>query len=255
VDWNYDEIEKKIYEFIIMYNNAMDYFKNITVAIPIKNQKELTEWRKSFEKMTEKEAEEKSFDGTLYKGILNGDITLSSIKMKIREILTKPYQTKAAKEVMFITQLGIENSKYSAGSSTEEEKDNLRAGYLDFNKEKFTKILKDNYDSVVEFFFKDGNGDLIFDEGLAVALSESLKMISSDSFRGKDNLVYPGMIKSRLDMLVGNIKLRQKDIERWDKHVKDYEVQLRAKFTRMYKAMEKSKYQSDKIKNFGSNGQ
>lgn len=250
VDWNYDEIKNNIVEFVVMYNNAMDYIKNITAIVPPKNQKEMTAWRKSFKDIPAKEAEEKAKDGNLFKGVLNGDLTASMIRSKLREVMVKPYPTSVPDKVRFNTQIGIENPKYTSGSSTDEERENMRAGYFEFNAEKFDKILKDYYQAVTDYFITDTNKDLIYDDGLAVKMTDTLKMVSSDSFRGNDGSVYTGMIRSRINMLDATIKLKQRDIERWAKHVEDYEAQIRSKFAKMYRSMQKSKAEEQRMKGF-----
>ncbi|HCL57839.1 MAG TPA: hypothetical protein DHW82_12650 [Spirochaetia bacterium] len=254
LDWNYDEIKKQIFEFIVLYNNAMDFIKNITKTVAPKNQKQTKEWRESFKDITGKEAEEKAQDGTLFTGILNGDNTITILQTKIRGVIMQPFETSAGSLIRFITQLGITNAKYESGGSTQEDRENLSAGYLEFSEERFEKVLKDNYIAVQEYFFRDRNGDVIYDEGLAVKMSDVLKMVASDSFRGDDARAYPGLIKSRITMLTDAIKMKTQEIQKWAKHVEEYEQQLKSQFAQMYKAMEKSKSDQNRFKNFGNQG-
>ncbi|HOJ50306.1 MAG TPA: flagellar filament capping protein FliD [Spirochaetota bacterium] len=250
VDWDLKGIKDKVMELVIMYNNAMDYIKNVTKAIPPKNQKELKAYRESFKNIDKKELEEKDKTGELYEGVLNGDLTVSSIKTKIREVIKGLYKTRD-ESLMFLSQIGIDDPKYTTGG-TEEERENLRAGYLNFDENKFDQVLKSNYEALTDIFFRDTNGDLLYDDGVAVKLNETLNMIASDSFRGSDGRVYPGMIKSRLNMLDSSIALKVKEIEAWDRHVKDYEIQIRKKFAKMYEAFQKSKVESQRIKGFSN---
>jgi flagellar hook-associated protein 2 len=251
VDWNYEGIKKKIFEFIVMYNNAMDYIKNVTKIVPPKNQKQTTRWRKSFEDMSGEEAEKKAQNGSLYEGILNGDMTVSMIKTKIRSVITRPYDTKAEEQVRFVTQIGIKNPKYTS-SGTEEERENLRAGYFEFNETEFDSILQKHYEAVQQLFFQDTNEDMIYDNGLAVEVNDTLQKIASESFRGKDGRVYSGMIKSKVNMLDNQIKMRKEDIARFEKHMKEYEQRLREKFARMYRAFKKAEAQQSRLQGFGS---
>lgn len=253
VDWNYDGIKEKILEFIVMYNNAMDYIRNTTRRIPPKNHKQTTAWRESFKDMSGKEAEEKSKDGSLYEGILSTDMTINMVKTKLRNIMLAPYETSAERELRFLTQMGISTQKTTASGSAE-DRENMNAGFLDFTEEKFEKTLKDQYVAVQEFFFRDSTGNLIFDQGLAIKMAEALKMIVPDSFRGEDGKVYPGLIRSKITMLENNIKMNQKSIEQWEKHVEDYEARLRGQFARMHKAMQRAKDQEGRLKNFGNSG-
>jgi len=248
VDWDYARIKEKIMELVIMYNNAMDYIKNVTKIVAPKNQKELKEYRESFAKIDRKEAEEKDKTGELYEGVLNGDLTVDSIKYKIMDIMKGKYITRDD-SLMFLSQIGIESSKYTT-NGTEEERENMRAGYLNFDEKKFEQVLKTNYEALMDLFFRDTNGDLIYDDGLAVKINDTLNMIASDSFRGPDGRVYPGMIKSRLNMLDTSIALKVKEIEKWERHVKDYEIQIRKKFAKMYEAFQKGKTESQRIKGF-----
>lgn len=250
VDWNYDQIQSKIFELIVMYNNAMDYIKNITKATPPKNQKQMTKWRKGFEKMTAKEAEDKAKDGKLYEGVLNGQMSLSTIKMKLRSVMMKPYQTTAQEQIRFITQIGIQSPKYSAGSTSEEDRENLRAGYLEFNKEKFENALKKHYLAINELFFKDSNGDLKYDEGLAIEINKLLKLVASDSFRAPSGRVQSGMIRARINMLKSRIRRLKRTLTRWERHVDSYERQLRMKFARMHKATQRAKEREMRIRGF-----
>lgn len=248
VDWDYARIKEKIMELVIMYNNAMDYIKNVTKIVAPKNQKKLKEYRESFAKIDRKEAEEKDKTGELYEGVLNGDLTVDSIKYKIMDIMKGKYITRDD-SLMFLSQIGIESSKYTT-NGTEEERENMRAGYLNFDEKKFEQVLKTNYEALMDLFFRDTNGDLIYDDGLAVKINDTLNMIASDSFRGPDGRVYPGMIKSRLNMLDTSIALKVKEIEKWERHVKDYEIQIRKKFAKMYEAFQKGKTESQRIKGF-----
>ena len=252
VDWNYEKIKEKVMEFIIMYNNSMDYMKHVTKVTPPKNQKQMNAWRQSFENISRDEAKEKDNTGELYTGVLNGDITLSMIKTKLRSALTNPYETRAGNEMRFAVQLGIELARYNPGSASEEDRENLKAGYLDFNDEKFDKKLKDMYEAVQEYFFRDSNGNLIYNDGLSLKMGEVLKMTASDSFRGNDGKAQQGTIKTRIAMLENRIKMRDRDIKRWENHVEEFEKRTRAQFARMYGAMQKAKSQESRLSNFNA---
>jgi len=215
IDYDYEKVAKAVEDFIILYNNAMDYIYNITKISQRRELKARLEHMKKISELDEQRRKEMEKSGALFEGMLAGDTTVAMIKRKLRENLMSPYPTSAGHAIQFFIQVGLQNPTYSANAS-EEERQNMRAGYFEFKKEKFIEALKKDFQAVYQLFANDTDGDLIKDNGISVKLNESLQYIAADNYRSPNGKVYPGLIENRMTVAKNLIKNKQNVIKRFE---------------------------------------
>lgn len=261
IHWDYDLILEKIKEFVTAYNNVMDYIKHVgklPVSDPSRSALEEMVLRKEkYEKLTEKEKKEAGFDGSLYDAILFSDLTVHSIKSKIQDIAVAPYDTDIKQKLMFLSQLGIKKPGFNdVNSSSKEDEENFRAGYLEFTKEdekKFQSILKENYQAVQQLFFKRSHpSQILYDKGLAVEMNHLLEKMVASNYRGEDKRVYSGLVKAKIDILDNQIHEQSMYLNQFDKKLEKQKQKLQNDFGKVYRAQSQAKAAQSQLSRFSN---
>lgn len=254
LDYDYEKLAKTIEEFVIHYNNTMDYIYTVTKYQRRKELKDRLEHKKKMEALDDEKKNQLALSGKLFEGLLAGDMTIQTIKRKIREVMMSPYPTPAGEAVRFFIQIGLQNPTFSANASVEEKR-NMQAGYFEFKKEKFIEMLRKNYESVRDFFASDTNGDLVRDEGLSIRMSTTLQYIAATNYRAENGRVYPSILENRISVAQLYIKDRQKRTKNFEKQMSD----KRARFINQIRRAEQAETRSQSIRArlgaFGGNQQ
>lgn len=255
LQWDFDSVFNDIKNWVITYNNMIDYIKNIStrdrssIKMGRSLMDEIEKQRKKYDKLSRDEKSEMSKSGELFKGLLASEFTVGTIKRKIQSVITQPYKTDADKKVMFLSQLGIKRPSMSdiSTSSSDEEKENYQAGYLDFTKEgqkTFFSKLKEHYLSVKELFFKKEGKTIPFNKGLMVELNKALDQIASP---------FNGIIKTQVKTLDNKVKAQDKKMSSLDERLAKQEQNLRKEFGNVYKAQIEAKSMQNRLKGFNGN--
>jgi flagellar capping protein FliD len=260
VDWDYNLILSKIQDFVVTYNNAMDYIKHVnknrtTDPSGKSYSEEMQERKAKYDKMTDKERQEAAVDGSLYDTMLSSDSAVRSIKTKLQSITTAPYETDLKQKLMFLSQLGIKRPGFNdMNISSVQDQENFRAGYLEFTKEdqdKFLNLLKSEPKSVSQLFFKRSTPEhILYDKGLAVDMNNLLEKIVATNFRGEDKRVYSGLIKVKIDMLNRSITQYATNLKQFDSRLDKQRNKLQNDFGKVYAAQNQAKANQSQLERF-----
>ncbi len=252
VDYDVEKLVKSVQEFIIHYNNAMDFIWHVTQYKRRRELKKRFAWKKEVENMDDKKKERLALTGKLYEGLLAGDMTVSTIKNKLRQAMMNPYPTTGGNQVKFFTQIGLHNASYSANPS-EEERRNLRAGYFQFKDEKFKEMLNKQYQAIKDFFANDTDGDMVKDNGLSIQLNKSLQYIASQNYRAENGRVYPGLIENRISVQKSYLKNNKKRTERFKKQMLAKRERMIRQIRRAEQASQRSQSIRKRLEGFQNN--
>lgn len=147
-------------------------------------------------------------DGKPRLGPLGGDGMLRTTESRLRSIIQTPQYTDS--DIQRVIELGIEFNKN---------------GSLEFNQDKFKKILTSDPMRVVKFL----RGNLV-DVGFIPQMNRNLKMLTDPG---------AGIVGSRKKNFQDRANQIDKSIERKEKHLEKREDQLRKQFSDMETAMSK----------------
>lgn len=147
-------------------------------------------------------------DGKQRLGPLGGDGMLRTTESRLRSIIQAPQMTES--DIRRVIELGIEFN---------------RNGSLDFNQDKFKKILTSDPQRVVKFL----RGNLV-DVGFVPQMNRNLKSLTDSSI---------GVVGSRKKNYQDRANQIDKSIERKEKSLEKREDQLRKQFSDMETAMSK----------------
>lgn len=133
---------------------------------------------------------------------LGGDITLQTLEYKVRSLVTTPLETEYG--AVRMQDLGVVFN---------------RGGTLDFNGEKFEKIMAENFGAVSQFFvgLEDGG------DGFASRMENTVKGMTRDD----------GVVRSREDGIKRRIRDIDRQIEMKERHIEKVEQTLKEKFARL----------------------
>ena len=133
---------------------------------------------------------------------LGGDITLQTLEYKVRSLVTTPLETEYG--AVRMQDLGVVFN---------------RGGTLDFNGEKFEKIIAENFGAVSQFFvgLEDGG------DGFASRMENTVKGMTRDE----------GVVRSREDGIKRRIRDIDRQIEMKERHIEKVEQNLKEKFAKL----------------------
>ncbi len=159
-------------------------------------------------------------DGKQHLGPLGGDGMLRMTESRLRAIIQNPQMTDS--DIQRIIELGIEFN---------------RNGSLDFNQDKFKKILVADPQRVAKFL----RGNLV-DKGFIPQMTRNLRSLNDSSF---------GIVGGRKKNYTENVNKIDQSIERKEKSLAKREEQLRKQFSDMETAMSKIQTQGASINAMG----
>jgi flagellar hook-associated protein 2 len=186
-------------------------------------------------------SEEERDEAESHLGILQGDITLSQLKSRLRTVMLSPYPTTGGSELSLLAQLGISTNTARPGTAAI-DKSRLR-GYLEIDESKLDEGLAKHPDWVKELFGRDTDGDFAIDSGAAYTVDFNLKPFTSIG----------GVISNRTATVGGAITRRTREIASFSRRLEEKEAALKRKYGIMEGMLETLERNSKAIENFRVN--
>jgi flagellar hook-associated protein 2 len=176
-------------------------------------------------------------------GLLSGSTTLMQLKNRLQRIMMDPYPTDGGQQLALLAQMGIttSNGTFQGGALNK----SLLRGYLQIDETKLEQAINRNPDWVRQLFGNDRNKDLVVDSGVAFAADTYLKSYVDSS----------GIVAGRVGALADSITRKSREIDAYNKHLVDYERELRRKFGIMESALDTLQQSSQTIENFNKRQQ
>lgn len=171
-------------------------------------------------------------------GILNGDTTLMQLKSALQTLVMNAYKTSGGQEMALLAQIGISTNARS-GSGIDKT---LLRGYLQIDEDKLDAMLKSRPEWVRELFGNDLDGDLVIDSGVGFAMDARIKPYVTTG----------GIIGTRLSTLDSQMVRKQTEITNFQRHLEDFEQQLRTKYGNMQALIEQLEKSRKQLENFNT---
>ncbi len=220
VDSDVEKSLKKIKEFVEAYNTYLGFNKDLIKADKI-------------------EKPLKDGDKRPLRGMFVGDMVIIRLDNTLKKVMGSSYSSNAAKQIKFLSEIGISTGKINASWDT------IKEGKLIIDEQVLKEVIRDNPEGVSMFFGHDTDGDTKTDSGMAFEMTRTLKPYISF---GKN------IIASKIELEDESIKISNERIEKIEKHLKSYQAKLKQKFGSMEKAMSGAKNQRNWMNNnFGNN--
>ncbi len=165
-----------------------------------------------------------------------GNISLMQLKTRLQGIMMNPYPTAGGRQLTLLAQMGISTSAGTLTSGI--DKSRLR-GYLQIDESNLDETLARHGEWVKQLFGYDTDLDLIIDSGVAYSMERNLKSYVQSG----------GIIASRIGNLDGTISRQERQIEKYNDHLVDYERELKLKYGIMEGALNALEQSSQTIDN------
>ncbi|MCK5736227.1 MAG: flagellar filament capping protein FliD, partial [Spirochaetaceae bacterium] len=155
-------------------------------------------------------------------GSLRGDISLNQMKNRLKTIVSNPYPTREGADLSLLAQIGVSTNASSGNSGGALNFSKLR-GYLEIDEEKLDSLMEKNIGAVKDLFGKDTSGDLVINSGVAQAIDQYLTPYTQTG----------GFVSNRISRIDGQIDSTEDDISDYEKHLEDYEADLKRQYGTM----------------------
>ena len=172
-------------------------------------------------------------------GSMRGDITLNQMKNRLKTIVSNPYPTRAGDKLSLLAQIGISTNASSGSSGGTLDFSKLR-GYLEIDEEKLDGFLESEIDAVKDLFGKDTTGDLVINSGVAQAIDSYLTPYTQTG----------GFVSNRISRIDAQIDSTKDDISDYEKHLEDYEADLKRQYGTMEATLNELESSSRGLDNF-----
>ena len=216
--------KNSLIEFVAKYNRLIAQINILTQKQP-----EIIEELTYLSEEEKKDAENKL-------GLMQADMTLTTLKGNLRRLVSAPYKPNENAAVFLLSQIGISTK---SDSSAGIDRSRLR-GYLEIDEKKLDNALETEMDAVKLFFGFDSNGDLLADSGLALSIYEQINPYTQ---RG-------GIFSAKTDTLKTKMDFSQKKIATYDKKLAEKEKQLKQKYGNLEGTLKNLQKQSQTVENF-----
>ena len=171
--------------------------------------------------------------------LLQGDVTLMQLKTSLQRLMMNPYPTTGGRELSMLAQIGIATNA-AAGRAASVTLDNARLrGYMQIDETKFDETLSRHAEWIKELFGFDTDRDLVIDSGVAFALHTYLKSYVDSG----------GIIPNRIENINTRLVRKKDDITAYNRHLEDYERQIRKKYYIMEGALDSLEKSSQSLEN------
>jgi flagellar hook-associated protein 2 len=137
-----------------------------------------------------------------------------------------PYPTDGGRELSLLAQMGITTSAGSIQGGALNK--SLLRGYLQIDEGKLEQAINRSPEWVRQLFGNDRDKDLVVDSGAAFATDAYLKAYVDTG----------GIVSGRVGALADSIARKNREIEAYNKHLLEYEQELRRKFGVMEGALD-----------------
>jgi len=215
IDHDYDKIYQAILDWVNVYNQVMEYLAIVTA--PDKDRTPLSERSKE----------------TLRNGVFQADVSFSSLRSKLRTVAQNAYPTVYGRELAVLEQIGLYTKKAGAFSTSDEDWNTARMGLLQVDESRLKNAIHTRVDGVEQLFASDTTGDMVKNEGVAVQINLYLRYAYG-----------PGSFTTlRMDSNKQKIATKEKEIDKMNRDLEDYELKLRQEYGRMNQAIQQSEAQ------------
>ncbi len=170
-------------------------------------------------------------------GLFTGNTTLMQLKSRLQRIMMDPYPTDGGRELSLLAQMGITTSGGSIQGGALNK--SLLRGYLQIDETRLEQAINRNPEWVRQLFGNDRDKDLVVDSGAAFATDGYLKAYVDTS----------GIVSGRVGALADSITRKNREIDAYNKHLVEYEQELRRKFGIMEGALDNLEQSSRAIEN------
>jgi flagellar hook-associated protein 2 len=171
-------------------------------------------------------------------GLFRGNTTLMQLKSRLQRIMMDPHPTDGGRALSLLAQIGISTSGGRFQTSGLVDRTRLR-GYLQIDEDKLEESVNRMGDWIKQLFGYDSDNDLAIDSGAAYQIDKYLKAY----------VEVGGIVSSRMAVLDNSIARKDREIERYNEHLEDYEAALRIKFGAMEGALNNLEKSSQAIEN------
>jgi flagellar hook-associated protein 2 len=225
IDHDYKKVEDAILAWVDSYNKAMEYLHIVTKP-----------------NLDHTPLSQRSQDN-LKEGVFETESTVIILMNKLRNITEEPYKTVYDRNLRLLEQIGLYTKKTGSFNPESEEWTSASMGLLNIDIDKLRAELKTRFDGVEQLFAYDTHGDFVKDSGVAVAANQTLRLgIGTGSF-----------FERRISYNETKMKEERNDVEKMNRDLSSYEVDLREKFGKMNQAInetdEKEKWLNSQMKN------
>jgi len=182
---------------------------------------------------------------TAYKkklGLYQGDSTLNMARSRLSTIQSNAYQTRDAKLLSVLGQIGISTNAAGAGVAGSIQTSNLR-GYLEINEKQLDKALDDHFFAIKDLFGSDTNGDLLVDSGVGYQMDTFLQSYVQSG----------GLITNRTNTIDSQVVAKKKEIDNYQAYLKRYESDLKSKYGQMESNLNQIESNSQGLKRLDNN--
>jgi flagellar hook-associated protein 2 len=221
-----EAVKEGLYNFIGYYNQLLMH-----IDILSRRDEEVLETAVFLDGEEKKQAEEDL-------GLLQGNTTLMQLKSRLQRIMMDPHPTDGGRELRLLAQIGISTSGGAFQSSGVIDRTRLR-GYLQIDEAQLEQALSRTGEWVKQLFGYDRDNDLAIDSGAAYQVDSYLKAYVDTG----------GIVSNRMAALENSIARKEREIERYNEHLQDYEAELRRKFGAMEGALDELEKSSQAIEN------
>lgn len=216
--------KEAVISFVANYNRVM-----AEINILSQNKPEIITELQYFTQEETEEAEEKL-------GMMQGDMTLNTLKSALQRITSNPYTADDNSEFKLLSQIGISTRADSGGGL---DASRLR-GYLEIDENRLDNALENSIQSVKSLFGFDSDGDLVVDSGAAVEMEKNVTPYVQTG----------GIFSIRTSGLATRITETERKITQMDQQLEAKEASLRQKYSQMEGALNRLESQSESLSNF-----
>jgi flagellar hook-associated protein 2 len=221
-----ESIKESLYNFIGYYNRLLMH-----VDILTRRDEQVLESAVFLDDKEQEQAEEDL-------GLFQGNTTLMQLKSRLQRIMMDPHPTDGGRSLSLLAQIGITTSGGTFQTSGTIDRNRLR-GYLQIDEDKLEESVTRMGDWVKQLFGYDSDNDLTVDTGAAYQVDTYIKAYVETG----------GIVANRMAALDSSISRKEREIERYNDHLADYEAELRRKFGAMEGALNNLEESSRAIEN------
>ncbi|MCX7882121.1 MAG: flagellar filament capping protein FliD [Brevinematales bacterium] len=215
IDHDYEKVYQALLDWVHAYNQVMEYLAIVTT--PDKDRTPLSERSQE----------------TLRNGVFQADVSFSTLRSKLRTIAQNAYPTIYGRELAVLEQIGIYTKKAGSFSTSDEDWNTAKMGLLQVDENRLKEAIQTKIDGVEQLFASDTTGDMVKNEGIAVQINLQLRYSYG-----------PGSFTTlRMDSNKQKIATKEKEIEKMNRDLEDYELKLRQEYGRMNQAIQQSEAQ------------
>lgn len=157
-------------------------------------------------------------------GMMQGDLTLNSLKSRLQTVMMNPYPTSAGSALTLLAQMGISTNASGPGGGFDTSR--LR-GYLEINEKDLDSVLVTRIAAVKELFGSDTDFDQVVDSGVGFEIDQL----------SRPYVQIGGIVATRTGTIDSTISRTETRVEREEDRLVDRESELRMDFGRMEGAL------------------